>query len=79
MCLHFLRTHRIYPQPIRIQLFRRIQPPKHSNKRNWLKVVDTVIGPESPGLDSWVGQIRNRVANGSPPLRSFFRAVLSRR
>ena len=38
-----------------------------------------VIGAGGMGFDSRAGQIGHSVAYGSPPLRRFFRAVLSRR
>ena len=43
----------------------------------WFK--DIALGTEGLGFDSRVGQIEHLVANGWPPLRCFFGAVLRRR
>ena len=42
-------------------------------------VKDVATDAESLGFNSQVGQIEHTAANGSPPLRRFFGAELSRR
>ena len=42
-------------------------------------VKDIAVGAESSRFDSRAGRIRHSVANGRPPLRCFFGAVLPRR
>ena len=42
-----------------------------------IKVI--ITGVEARGFDSRVGQLSHSVANGSPPLRRFFAAVLPSR
>ena len=44
-----------------------------------LVVKDIDVGVIGLGFDSRTGQIGHKVANDSPPLQSFFGAVLSRR
>ena len=42
-------------------------------------VKDIAIGTEGLGFDYWADQIGHTAANGSPPLRCFTGALLSRR
>ena len=50
----------------------------HITKEKYLSCEDIAIGAGSLWFESRVGQIEHSVANGSPPLRCFFRAVLPR-
>ena len=49
------------------------------NRQVGVMVKDIAIGARGPGFCSRARQIGHIVANGSPPLRCFFGAVLSRR
>ena len=56
-------------------------PRKPARAQLWASAVvkDVAVDAEGLGLNSQDGQIRHTVANGSPPLRRFFGAVLPRR
>ena len=51
----------------------------HQTGQLWRSVTNVAIDAEDLRFNSQAGQIRHRVANGSPPLRRFFRPVLPKR